>query len=82
MGPSAAQPGVSASAASIAGGSARRRCRRAALRIPAGRNTSESTSVENGRPDTWAIGREVGDEAKVNLPAGLRVYEILEITYS
>ncbi len=28
------------------------------------------------------IGREVGDEVKVNLPAGLRVYEILEITYS
>lgn len=28
------------------------------------------------------IGREVGDEVKVNLPAGLRVYEILEITYA
>ena len=28
------------------------------------------------------IGREVGDEVKVNLPAGRRVYEILEINYA
>ena len=27
------------------------------------------------------IGREVGDEVKVNMPAGARTYEILEITY-
>lgn len=28
------------------------------------------------------IGREIGDEVKVNMPAGKRTYEILEITYS
>jgi transcription elongation factor GreA len=28
------------------------------------------------------IGREVGDEVKVDLPAGRRVYEILEIVYA
>lgn len=28
------------------------------------------------------IGREIGDEVKVNMPAGKRSYEIIEITYS
>jgi transcription elongation factor GreA len=47
----------------------------------------EEANVDEGRISVASplaramLGREVGDEVKVKLPAGQRVYEILEISY-